>query len=438
MEYRDYYKILGLERTASADQVKTAYRRLARKYHPDVSKEKNAEERFKEVQEAYEVLKDPEKRAAYDQLGSEWQSGQQFRPPPDWGSGYEFSGGAERGGAAAAQPIAPAAARASTRRRISVISSPRSSAGETPFAGGRGARAARDHHARVDISLEEAFRGATRTLELRRPEVKPDGTVTLGTHTVRVTIPAGITEGQLVRLAGQGAPAAGGGTAGDLYLEVHILPHALYQLDGRDVTLTFPVAPWEAALGAAVNVPTLGGAVAMQVPAELAVRAETAPARPGTAWHAAGRSVRAAEGRGAERRARRRRGRSTNRCATSSTSIRARILRGEAMVRVTTQVLEAHVISEGDWIAVTEICQLCRIDPDAVRELGDLGVVLARETQAGWQVPAAALPRLRIVGRLMRDLGVNVSGAALAVELIEAQRALERRLRQLESLGAGH
>ena len=98
MEYRDYYKILGLERTASADQVKTAYRRLARKYHPDVSKEKNAEERFKEVQEAYEVLKDPEKRAAYDQLGSEWQSGQQFRPPPDWGSGYEFSGGAERGG----------------------------------------------------------------------------------------------------------------------------------------------------------------------------------------------------------------------------------------------------------------------------------------------------------------------------------------------------
>ena len=108
------------------------------------------------------------------------------------------------------------------------------------------------------------------------------------------------------------------------------------------------------------------------------------------------------------------------------------------MGRVTTQVFEAHVITEGDWIAVTEICQLCRIDPDAVRELGELGVVRARETQAGWQVSAAALPRLRIVGRLMRDLGVNVSGAALAVELIEAQRALERRLRHLESLDAGH
>jgi curved DNA-binding protein len=265
MEYRDYYKILGLERTASADQVKTAYRRLARKYHPDVSKEKNAEEHFKEVQEAYEVLKDTEKRAAYDQLGSEWQSGQQFRPPPDWGSGYEFSGGAERGGPRRRSYRASGGDGEASQEDFSDFFSSLFG-GETPFAGG-GARAARDHHARIDITLEEAFHGATRTLELRRPQVKPDGTVTLETHTVRVTIPAGITEGQLVRLAGQGAPGAGGGAAGDLYLEVHILPHALYQLDGRDVTLTFPVAPWEAALGAAVNVPTLGGAVAMQVPA---------------------------------------------------------------------------------------------------------------------------------------------------------------------------
>ncbi|HUL18580.1 MAG TPA: DnaJ C-terminal domain-containing protein [Steroidobacteraceae bacterium] len=267
MEYRDYYKVLGLERTASAEQVKTAYRRLARKYHPDVSKEKNAEERFKEVQEAYEVLKDPEKRAAYDQLGSQWQSGEQFRPPPDWGSGYEFSGGAERGGARRHSYRASGAGGESAQEDFSDFFSSLFG-GETPFAGsGGGARAARDHHARVDVSLEEAFRGATRTLELRRPEVRSDGTVTLGTHTVRVTIPAGIGEGQLVRLAGQGAPGAGGGAAGDLYLEVHILPHPLYSLDGRDVTLTFPVAPWEAALGAAVNVPTLGGPVAMQVPA---------------------------------------------------------------------------------------------------------------------------------------------------------------------------
>jgi curved DNA-binding protein len=268
MEYRDYYKILGLERAANADQVRTAYRRLARKFHPDVSKEKNAEERFKEVQEAYEVLKDPEKRAAYDQLGNEWQSGQQFRPPPDWGSGFEFSGGAERGGPRRRTYRASGAEGAGSQEDFSDFFSSLFG-GETPFAGGGGggARAARDHHARVDISLEEAFRGATRTLELRRPEVKTDGSVTLETHTVRVTIPAGVAEGQLVRLAGQGSPAAGGGAAGDLYLEVHILPDPLYQLDGRDVTLTFPVAPWEAALGAAVNVPTLGGPVAMQIPA---------------------------------------------------------------------------------------------------------------------------------------------------------------------------
>src|SRR5580698_8009115 len=143
MEYRDYYKILGVERAATADQVKTAYRRLARKYHPDVSKEKNAEERFKEVQEAYEVLKDPEKRAAYNQLGADWKSGEQFRPPPDWGSGFEHAG-----------------------------------------AGAGAPAAGSDHHARVDIDLEEAYRGTTRTLELRRPQVKPDGSVALENHTV--------------------------------------------------------------------------------------------------------------------------------------------------------------------------------------------------------------------------------------------------------------
>jgi curved DNA-binding protein len=266
MEYRDYYKILGVERAANADQVKTAYRRLARKFHPDVSKEKNAEERFKEVQEAYEVLKDPQKRAAYDQLGSEWKSGEQFRPPPDWGSGYEFSGGPERGGGRrrAYRASAGAAEREASQEDYSDFFSSLFG-GETPFAGSGGTRAGRDHHARVDIDITEAFKGTTRTLELRRPEVKPDGSVALETHTVRVTIPAGVTEGQLIRLAGQGAPGSGG--AGDLYLEAHILPDKLYQLDGRDVTVTFPVAPWEAALGAAVNVPTLGGAVAMQIPA---------------------------------------------------------------------------------------------------------------------------------------------------------------------------
>ena len=268
MEFRDYYKILGVERTANADQIKTAYRRLARKFHPDVSKEPNAEARFKEMQEAYEVLRDPEKRAAYDQLGSEWKSGQQFRPPPDWGSGFEFSG---RPGAAGRRAYAGAAGPDDgggtfAQEDFSDFFSSLFGGG-TPF--GRGAHRAggRDHHARMDITLAEAYSGTTRTLELKRPDIKSDGSVELRAHTVRVAIPAGVTEGQLIRLAAQGEPAAGGGSAGDLYLETHILPDSIFTLDHRDVTLTFPVAPWEAALGTSVTVPTLGGDVAMHIPA---------------------------------------------------------------------------------------------------------------------------------------------------------------------------
>ena len=259
MEYRDYYKTLGVARTATAEEIKKSYRRLARKYHPDVSKEKDAEQKFKEVQEAYEVLKDTEKRAAYDQLGTGWQSGQQFRPPPDWASGFEFGGGTRPQGAGGAHVFEE---HGFSDFFASLFG------GASPFAaaGARAQHGGRDHHARIDVDLEEAFGGGARTLELKRPELKSDGTLELRSHTVRVTIPAGVTEGQLVRLAGQGEPASGGGRAGDLYLEVRVRPNRLYQLDGRDVTLTLPVAPWEAALGATVTVPTLGGAVEMQVP----------------------------------------------------------------------------------------------------------------------------------------------------------------------------
>ena len=258
MEYRDYYQLLGVARTATAEEIKKSYRRLARKYHPDVSKEKDAEQKFKEVQEAYEVLKDPEKRAAYDQLGSEWKSGQQFRPPPDWASGFEFSGGA-RPGAGGAHGF-------DGEGFSDFFSS--LFGGASPFGSGarRAPRQGRDHHARIDIDLEEAFGGGTRTLELKRPDVKADGSPDVRAHTVRVSIPAGVTDGQLIRLAGQGERSAGGARAGDLYLEVHVRPHRLYQLEGRDVTLTLPIAPWEAALGATITVPTLGGPVDMQVP----------------------------------------------------------------------------------------------------------------------------------------------------------------------------
>jgi curved DNA-binding protein len=260
MRFKDYYQVMGVPRTASQDEIKRAYRRLARKYHPDVSKETNAEERFKELQEANEVLKDPEKRAAYDQLGADWRQGQDFRPPPDWGKGFEFSrhdfGGERTGG--------------EYSDFFSELFGSRS-----PFGGaqagvrpGRGFSAAgQDHVARVEIDLEDAYRGGTRTIELRSPELTPDGHVVAKPRALRVSIPAGVTEGQQIRLAGQGSPGLGGGPPGDLFLEISVRAHPRFQLDGRDVTATLPVAPWEAALGETVSVPTLGGAVEMKLPA---------------------------------------------------------------------------------------------------------------------------------------------------------------------------
>ena len=252
MQFKDYYAVLGVKRDAGADEIKKSYRRLARKYHPDVSKEENAEERFKEVQEAYEVLKDPEKRAAYDQLGSEYRPGQDFRPPPDWGSGFEFSG-----------PGAGAGGFSDFFEQLF--------GGGSPFSRGRaGTRfdlRGEDHHARIELPLEQAFAGETRTLSLQYPEVGPDGRAQLRTRQLKVRIPPGVTDGQVIRLAGQGAPGMGRGGSGDLYLQVSLMPHPLFAVDGRDVTLTLPVAPWEAALGSTVTVPTLGGPVDLRVPA---------------------------------------------------------------------------------------------------------------------------------------------------------------------------
>jgi len=259
MDFKDYYQIMGVPRTASQDEIKRAYRKLARKYHPDVSKERDAEEKFKELQEAHEVLKDPEKRAAYDQLGANWRQGQDFRPPPDWGKGFEFSS-RESGGGQAGE----------FSDFFSELFGSRSPFGRPAGRARQGpgfAAAGQDHVARVEIDLEDAFRGGTRTVELRTPELTPDGHVTVKPRTLRVSVPAGVTEGQQIRLAGQGSPGLGGGPAGDLYLEISIRPHPMFRLEGRNVTATLPVAPWEAALGETVAVPTLGGPVEMKLPA---------------------------------------------------------------------------------------------------------------------------------------------------------------------------
>jgi curved DNA-binding protein len=253
MEFKDYYRIMDLPRTATPEEIKRAYRKLARRFHPDVSKEPNAEERFKEVQEAYEVLKDAEKRAAYDQLGSGPQPGQQFRRPQDWGQGFEFRGGAD-GDAAGAEQFSDFFSSLFGRG--------------TPFAQAHGRdMPGQDHHARIAVSLEDAYAGATRTLELQHPELTPDGQVTLRKRSLRVTIPVGVSDGQILRLAGQGSPAGEGGRAGDLYLQIAFEPHRHFAVEGRDITLLLPVAPWEAALGASVPVPTLGGEVELKIPA---------------------------------------------------------------------------------------------------------------------------------------------------------------------------
>jgi curved DNA-binding protein len=250
VEFKDYYQVMGVARDATEAQIKQAYRKLARKYHPDVSKEKDAEARFKEVGEAYEVLKSPEKRAAYDQLGQH-RPGEDFRPPPNWDSGFEFSGSGPGNSAYSDFLDSLFGAQA------------RSGRGRGEFHTGRGD----DHHAKVSLDLDASLNGGSRTFTLQMPEIDDQGRLVSKERTLNVQVPKGILAGQQIRLAGQGAHAPGSGTPGDLYIEVEFQPHPLYRADGRDLSLELPVAPWEAALGATVKTPTPSGVVELKVPA---------------------------------------------------------------------------------------------------------------------------------------------------------------------------
>ncbi|WP_066966069.1 DnaJ C-terminal domain-containing protein [Microbulbifer sp. Q7] len=257
MEYRDYYQILGVERSAGQDEIKRAYRKLARKYHPDVSKEGDAEDRFKEVSEAYEVLKDPEKRAAYDQLGSNWNSGQDFNPPPNWDQGFEFHGG----GYTEADPEAFSDFFESLFGRGGFHRSGFQQGGRQFHAQGE------NTYARIAIDIDDSYRGSKRQITLKHSELGADGRPVVKERTLNVTIPKGVTEGQQIRLAGQGQPGMGQGKAGDLFLEIHFNPHARFSVEGKTVYLDLPVAPWEAALGDKVRVHTPDGPVNLTLPA---------------------------------------------------------------------------------------------------------------------------------------------------------------------------
>ncbi len=250
MEYKDYYKVLGVDKSASAEEIKKAHRKLARKYHPDVSKEPNAEAQFKEVQEAYEALKDPEKRKAYDQMGRGYRAGEHFTPPPGWDF-QQSAGGADFGDYS------------------DFFSSLFGQQAQGGWQGTRRARpqAGQDQHAKVEISLADAYYGSTCSLNLQTQAIDSStGKLQAKTRNLKVKIPAGVTQGQQIRLSGQGGTGASGGPAGDIYLEISIKPDPLFNLEGKDVYLSLPITPWEAALGASIPVPTLGGKVDLKIP----------------------------------------------------------------------------------------------------------------------------------------------------------------------------
>ena len=251
MKYKDYYAALGVDKKAGADEIKKAYRKLARKYHPDVSKEKDAKEKFQEVSEAYETLKDPEKKAAYDQLGS-YQPGQDFRPPPGWEQQFsQGSGGFSFDEVDLADLFAG-------------------------LGGGRGFRTGgrarrdmpipgEDYEVPVRITLEHAYTGTMLDLNLQIPEYDENGRIRRVPRTIKARVPKGVSDGERLRLPGKGGKGMNGGRDGDLYLLIQIAPHRLFRVSGRDLYMDLPLAPWEAVLGAAIEIPTLGGPVRLKI-----------------------------------------------------------------------------------------------------------------------------------------------------------------------------
>ena len=259
MDYKDYYKILQVAKDASQEEIKRAYRKLARKYHPDVNKDPEAELKFKEINEANEVLKDAEKRKAYDTVGSNWQAGQDFKPPPDWGT--RFHGASSGPKQASSEQFSDFFESLFGGGRSHFSTEDFSSFGREHH--GRG----EDLHAKVSISLEDSYHGAKRIITLNRTVGDGNGALTIKPQSLHVSIPKGVIEGQQIRLEGQGEVGYGKGPRGNLFLEIVFEPHSLFTVSKRDIFLVLPVTPWEAALGATIAVPTLGGKVDLKLPA---------------------------------------------------------------------------------------------------------------------------------------------------------------------------
>jgi len=254
MKFQDYYQVLGVDKSATQGEIKKSYRKLSRKYHPDVSKLPDATEKFKALGEAYEVLKDPEKRAAYDRVGQGQQAGQNFEPPPGWDEGFEFSG-QDNG------YVDPAAYSDFFESIFGGAGAGRASTGQQQYNRPSG----QDHHAKILIDLEDAYTGTVREITLQIPYLDAQGHVKTEHRALKVKIPKGIKQGQKIRLAGQGGVSVGG-PQGNLYLQVEFNAHAFYNVEGQDVYLKVPITPWEAALGAKIKIPTPAGVIQIKVP----------------------------------------------------------------------------------------------------------------------------------------------------------------------------
>src|SRR3989338_1148573 len=253
MDFKDYYKVLGLEPGADDKAVKTAYRKLARKYHPDVSKEADAENKFKDVADLYEVMKSAEKRAEYDELRKYAEQGRPFEPPPGWQpQGHtDFSQGNRAGS-----------------EYSEFFESLFGGAGRFQDAGRNRARRGQDVEMALPLLLEETLSDDTKTIAFQLPQYSADGQpLPAISKTLNVRIPPGVGNGERIRLKGQGAPGVGGGARGDLYLLIHFIPHPLFDVEGHNLVLTVPLAPWEAVLGSKVTLPTLSGKINLRIPA---------------------------------------------------------------------------------------------------------------------------------------------------------------------------
>lgn len=262
VQFQDYYETLGVDRKATKEEIQREYRKLARKYHPDVNKDPGAEDRFKDINEAYEVLSDPEKRGRYDALGANWQAGQDFQPPPNWDELFGFPGGGR-----VRFESGPEGFSGFSDFFEMLFGDIGAHPGFNPSGGVSSGHRGRSHEAEISITLEDAFHGAAKSITLERATPDTSGSMQRDRKTYQVKIPPGTVHGSTIRLAGQGSPGVGGGKPGDLLLRVKVLPHSRFKVKGHDLHLTVPISPWEAALGSKVSVQGMDGELTVTIPA---------------------------------------------------------------------------------------------------------------------------------------------------------------------------